>query len=120
MLQIVPVDPRHVEVALDIVIDLPAVAFIGVDDGTFVGSGGLAWGEGRCWIWFSIVDQNPKYALKILRWAERLKLKAKQLGETEVFVIRDPQFETSSRLVRLAGFEPYAVESGNEVYRCAI
>lgn len=120
MLQIVPVDPRSVEVALDIVIDLPAVAYVGVDDGALVGSGGLAWGGGRCWVWFSVINGKPSYALKIRRWVERLKRKARQLGETEVYTIRDPQFETSARLVKLSGFTFHAMELGNEVFRCEL
>lgn len=119
-LEIVPADPRMVEVVLDTVIDMPAVAFVGIDGEKFAGSGGLAWGKGRCWLWFMTVEPKPEYARPVLNMARRLLRKAKQFGESEVYTIRDPQFETSPRLLALTGFKFHAVEDGNEVFRCAI
>lgn len=119
-LRILPADPSLVEVALDLVIDMPAVAFVGQDDDELVGSGGLAWGHGRCWIWFKMLNIRPCYAVAIFRAAKRLLRKARQLGETEVFAIRDPQYETSQRLVRAVGFEFHSFEEGKEVYRCRV
>jgi hypothetical protein len=46
MLQHPPADPQRVAVALNVVIDWPAVAYVGMDDGEFVGSGGLGVGRG--------------------------------------------------------------------------
>ncbi len=117
MLTIHQVDPRSIEAALDIDIDLPAVAFVGVDDGQIVGSGGLAWGEGRCWLWFKVVEGRREYARPVLAMARRLLAKAAQLGEQAVYTIRDPQFETSPRLLRLTGFVLHAVEDGHQIYR---
>ena len=120
MLRIISADPQSVAVALDIVVDMPAVALVGIDGDVFAGSGGLAWGGGRCWVWFSVVNGKPEYARPVLRAMILLKNKARQLGETEIFTIRDPAFETSARLVRLAGFEFFAVEENQEVHRCKL
>lgn len=118
MLNILPADPHRVAVALNVVIDWPAVAFIGIDDGEFVGSGGLAWGGDRCWLWFTVLDSKPEYARPVMAMAKKLFRKAAQLGETEVFTIRDQSFATSPRLLKLTGFKFFAIESDQEVYRC--
>jgi hypothetical protein len=120
MLTIHNVDPYSVAVALDVVIDIPAVAYVGIDDDALVGSGGLAWGNERCWLWFTTLEQKREYARPVLQWARRLLKKAAQLGETWVYTIRDPQFATSSRLMKLTGFTFFAIEDGQEVYRCQV
>jgi len=120
MLTIHPADPHRVAVALNVVIDWPAVAYVGMDDGAFVGSGGLAWGSDRCWLWFSIKDSKPEYARPVLAMAKRCLRKAKQFGEEAVYTIRDPQYETSPRLMKLTGFKFFALENGLEVFRCDI
>lgn len=119
-LEILPADPQRVAVVLDVVIDWPAVAYVGIDDGQFVGSGGLAWGSDRCWLWFTVTDSKPEYARPVLQMARRCLRKAEQLGESHVYTIRDPQFATSPRLLKLTGFKFFAEESGQEVYRCDI
>lgn len=118
MLRIEPCDPRAVEVALDFVFDLPAVAVIGTDDGRVVGTGGLAWSGGRCLLWFATVDPKPKYARTVLRMAEQMKRKAKQFGETAIYAHRDPRHASSLRLLKLTGFRLHGVEDGYEVFRC--
>lgn len=118
--QLVTVDPRTVEVALDVSIDMPAVAMLGIDDGKIVGTGGLAWGKGRCWIFFTTIDPKPSYGLVALKAFRRLINRARQLGETEIYAVRDPKYATSERLCRLCGFEPFAVEDGQEVLRCKV
>jgi len=119
-MQIVPVDPRAIEVAFGVEIDMPAVAVVGIEGETVIGSGGLAWGGGKCWLWFTAPNGEKRHALAIWRAAERLKRKARQLGETEIWTIRDTQYETAKRLLEATGFEFYAVEDGNELYRCAL
>ena len=116
-LRIFPVDPASVEAALNIEIDMLAVAYAGMDGDMFAGSGGLAWGHGRCWLWFTTVDPKPSWAMAVVRMAGMMMRKARQLGETEIYTIRDPQFETSPRLLKMAGFEFFAHEKGNEVHR---
>lgn len=118
MLTIEAVDPHFVEVALNLDIDKPAVALIGMDDGRLAGTGGLAWGEGRCWLWFTTINPKPEYARPVLKAARLLLRKARQLGETAVYTARDPQYETSPRLLRLTGFKFHAVEDGRDIYRC--
>ncbi|KRB22675.1 hypothetical protein [Mesorhizobium sp. Root172] len=120
MLTIHPADPHQVAVALDVIIDWPAVAYIGIDDGALVGSGGLAWGGDRCWLWFTVLHPKPEYARPVLQMARKLLRKAKQLGEASVYTIRDQQYETSPRLLKLTGFKLHAVEQDQEVYRCDI
>lgn len=120
MLQIIPVHPRAVEVALNMEIDLPAVAFVGIDEDEIIGTGGLAWGKGRCWLWFALAKPDRKYATAIIRKCRQVLKKARQLGETEVYTIRDPEFDTSERLCRFCGFEPAGIEDGQEIYKCAV
>jgi hypothetical protein len=120
MLTIHPADPYQVAVALNVTIDWPAVAFIGIDDGALAGSGGLAWGSERCWLWFQTSLQKPEYARPVLKMAHKLLRKAEQLGETQVFTVRDKQFETSPRLLKLTGFKFYAAEHDQDIYRCEI
>ncbi len=119
MIEVFPVHPDAIAVALNITIDMPAVAYVAVEDETFIGSGGLAWGKGRCWVWFTVTGEpKPHYGLLTVLQARKMRAKAKQLGESAVYAIRDPQFETSARLMKLAGFVFHAVEDENEVFRC--
>jgi hypothetical protein len=120
MLAIHQADPSAVAVAMEVVIDMPAVAYVGIDDGELVGSGGLAWGSGRCWLWFAVTDPKPEYARPVLQMARKLLRKAEQLGEEYVYTVRDPQYATSPRLLKLTGFRFFAVESDLEVHRCHI
>lgn len=106
MLSIERADPKAVEVALAIDIDMPAVAVVGMDDGRVVGSGGLAWGGGRAWIWFKMLQSQPSYAVPIVRETKRMLRRAVQLGETAVFTPRDDAEPHSDKLLRLLGFEP--------------
>lgn len=118
MLRIIPADPRLVEVVLSVKIDMPAVAFIGLDGETFAGSGGLAWGKGRCWMWFTTSGQPQlSYAFATIRMAKVLFRKASQLGESEVYTIRDASFPNSKKLLELLRFEEVGVEDGQELWR---
>lgn len=116
-LVIIGADPSLVEVALDIEIDMPAVAFVGIDSDQFAGAGGLAWGKGRCWLWFRTTLQKREYAVPVIKQARMLLRKAMQLGETEVFTVRDPAFETSPRLLAIVGFKWFAIEDDRQIYR---
>lgn len=108
--RIVSADPRSVEIALDCVIDLPAVAVIGLDDGHPVGSGGLAWGGGKAWIWFKMVQSKPSYAVAIVRATRKMLRRAAQLGETAVFTPRDINEPMSEKLLTMLGFEFFDVQ----------
>jgi hypothetical protein len=117
MLQIHQVPPSAIEVAEGIKIDMPAVAYIGIDDGVVVGSYGLAWGQGRCWAWLRLDKPKASYGLTIARKMKDLMRKARQLGETEVFTPRDAQYPTSEKLLKTLGFRMHAIEHGIEVWR---
>lgn len=103
-------DPRSVAAALAVQIDVPAVAVVGLDEGRLVGSGGLAWGDGRCWIWFKMIETKPAYALPILRETRRMLRRAEQLGETTVWTIRDEE-PNSRKLLGHLGFEFIGIEA---------
>jgi hypothetical protein len=116
LLTIHPADPHKVAVALDVVIDWPAVAFVGVDDGELVGTGGIAWGADRCWLWLQVLQPRPWYAKPLVLAAKKMLRKAVQLGETEVFTVRDAQYASSAKLLKLVGFELSEIKDGQEVH----
>lgn len=117
-LSIVQVSPAFVEIAEGIKIDMPALAYVGIDDGEIVGSYGLAWGHGRCWIWLKLPNGKPSYARTVIKRARVLLAKARQLGETEVFTPRDAEFRTSMKLLTVLGFKHHSTtEHGIEVWR---
>jgi hypothetical protein len=116
MLEIIAVSPAFVEIAGGIKIDMPAVAYIGRVGDEIVGSGGLAWGGGRCWIWLQVAKTDPTYALPIIHKTKALLAKARQLGETEVYTPRDAQYPTSKKLLTILGFKLHAIESETEVW----
>lgn len=117
MLEIIQVSPAVVEIAEGIKIDMPALAYIGRVGDEIIGSGGLAWGNGRCWIWLHIAKSDPTYALPIVHKTKALLAKARQFGETEVYTPRDAQFSTSQKLLTVLGFRLHAIENGIEVWR---
>lgn len=117
MLQVVQVSPTTIEATDQVKIDIPAIAYVGIEDGEIVGSGGLAWGGGRCWLWLRIANSRPKYGLAVMHRAKALLAKAFQLGEREVFTPRDSDYATSEKLLTILGFRLFAVEEGVEVWR---
>ncbi|NTF54422.1 hypothetical protein G6L12_05875 [Agrobacterium rhizogenes] len=115
--EIVQVDPSTVATLESIKIDMPAVAYIVIDDGEVVGSYGLAWGAGRCWIWLRLPNGKPSYAITVMRRTKAILAKARQLGETEVFTPRDAQYRTSEKLLKVLGFRMHGIEEGLEVWK---
>ncbi len=77
-----------------------------------VAYGGLAWrfakldGSPRCDIWLDVVDRKLmgrlNRGLTLVRWAKKMLRVARQLGDREVFCIRDDE-PNSAKLLRLAG-----------------
>ncbi|MFK4060728.1 hypothetical protein [Brucella anthropi] len=116
VLRILQADPNLVQAAEGLNIDLPVLAYIGVDGDHIVGSGGLAWGQGKCWLWLTLQNGKPEYARPIVRMVDRLKRKAAQLGETEIYTPRDKQFATSERLLRFLGFELSEAHGEQEIW----
>lgn len=97
-------------------IDLPVFMTIAMRGDEYVGAGGLAWGAGRCWLFLELNEPQTDGRFLLIREAKRLKRKAAQLGETEVYVARDRSFPTSARLLKMLGFEFHAEEQGEEVH----
>jgi hypothetical protein len=116
-LEIIQVPPSTVQAMEGITIDIPALAYIGVDGGEVVGSYGLAWGGGRCWIWLNLPKGKPSYAITVMRRTKALLAKAWQLGEAEVYTPRDTEYPTSERLLTALGFKMLGIEEGIEVWR---
>lgn len=116
-LQVVQVSPTTIEVTDKVKIDIPAIAFVGIEDGEVVGSGGLAWGGGRCWIWLRVAASRRRYGLVVMHRTKALLAKAWQLGEREVFTPRDADYPTSEKLLKVLGFRFFAMENGVEVWR---
>jgi hypothetical protein len=117
MLQIIQVSPTTIEATDKVKIDIPAIAYVGIEDGEIVGSGGLAWGGGRCWLWLRISTSRRHYGLAVMHRMKALLAKAWQLGEREVFTPRDADYPTSEKLLTVLGFRLFAVEEGVEVWR---
>lgn len=118
MIAIATVDPREVVRASGLDIDLPVYARAAVEDGNLIAVWGLAWSAvpKRCWIWFHVNHPRPGIAFTVRREAAKCLRHAMQLGEAEVYSTRDAGFATSTKLMRLLGFEPFAIENGEEVW----
>lgn len=88
-------------------IDFPFIAYAGVEDGKrpkVIGIGGLAWIEGRCFLWLDLVDMKRTHPVVVVRQAKRMLDKAIQLGVSEVWARRDIE-PLSEKLLRHLGFE---------------
>ncbi|AVX04238.1 hypothetical protein MXMO3_01712 [Maritalea myrionectae] len=96
-------------------LDAPIFGYASISDGVDA-LGGLAWIEGKCWMWFSSAKPQNVSALHVVRCAKQLLRRAVQVGEMEVYTPRDAQFATSSRLLKLVGFKLAYTESGKEIY----
>lgn len=111
--------PRPMGIA-GLEIDLPVFATIGIHEGEVIGIGGLTWGGGRCFLFFHIEKQVPGAGLVAVREARRMIRKARQLGETEIWTIRDAAYDTSERLLKIVGFEPAGEDNGKEAWRLSL
>lgn len=84
----------------------PAVIFGGFEGDRLLGAGALSWVGGRCWLEFSAGAAIPcRYAVHVVRQARRMLRMARQVGETEVLVLRNDAHSTSERLLQAVGFE---------------
>lgn len=111
------VDGRTVARAVGLHVDLPVVAMVAMDGETALAAWGLAWGQGKCWMWFHIEQPKPEYRFIVMREARKMLKRAVQLGETEVFTVRDVNYPSSLKLLKILGFEPYSVEGAQEIWR---
>lgn len=110
------VDGRTVTRAVGLDIDLPVVAMVAMEGEEAIAAWGLAWRDARCWLWFHIGQSKPEYRWIVIREARKMLKRAVQLGETEVFVVRDDAYPTSGRLLKVLGFEPFGTEDGKEIH----
>jgi hypothetical protein len=121
MLRIRNASAFEIERGWNAVLDIPAYAYVGEDDGALRGAGGLAWSQNRCWLWYQVIDTDPAYALPVIRKARALMDLAASLGEEEVYVFRDEAFATSEKLLRILGFRPTGeMLDGHEVHVCRV
>jgi len=122
MIEVLSVNPRMAPNVAGLIIDMPVVCKVGIANGQVIASGGLAWGKGRCWIWFVAEDGLTKgHGMTAIRQCRKMLAKAKQLGESTVYAIRDSNFETSERLLTLAGFHKTDEQAeGQEVWACQV
>lgn len=97
-------------------IPLPVFATVGQRDGEVLGGGGLTWGNNRCWLWFHMEQPMAEARFLVVREARRMLRKAVQLGEREVYTIRDGDYPGSAKLLKIVGFQPFGMEDGHEVH----
>lgn len=99
----------------------PCLAWIGEQDGEMMGIGGLAWADGRCWLWFNSVHPGVATALNTVRMARRALETAKQFGEEAVYLTRDGSLDTSEKLVSMLDFtKTDEFVGGMEVWVCRV
>lgn len=116
--RILTVDGRGLVAASGLDVDLPVFAKAAFDGEELVACWGLAWSAEprRCWLFFHVENYRPDIGLIIRRETRRCFRHAEQLGETEVYTVRDVEFLSSIKLMRIFGFENFAVENGQEVW----
>lgn len=115
MVELHRVDGRTVTEACGLDIDLPVVAMVAMDGKIAVAAWGLAW-DGRCWLWFTMEYPKPEYRWTVIREARKMLKRAVQLGDPEVYTVRDFEAETSARLLNILGFKFHDIEKGKEIW----
>lgn len=110
-------DPTDHVRAMGLNIDIPAVGYVGTEDGEAVGCGGLAWGRGKCWMWFHVEQLQTRHARAVIRMANKMKALAMQMGDDEIYTVRDASWPTSGKLLRVLGFKFDSDYDGKELYR---
>lgn len=116
MPQLYRVDGETVTTACGLDVNLPVVAMVAMDGDRTIAAWGLAWNNGRCFLWFHIEETDPSYRWIVIREARKMLKRAVQLGETVVYTVQDEAFATSGRLLKILGFEPSSIEDGKRVY----
>lgn len=118
MLRVVPVDAAFLWQAIGMQIDMPVKAFVGIEGNRILGAGGLAWTEGKCWLFLQVFDLGHGHPVQVVRWGKRMLRQAVQLGETVVWTPRDEQYESSAKLLKMLGFKFVETDekTGKEIY----
>lgn len=119
MATIVTVNPRDIVRASGLDVDLPVYARAAIEDEELLAIWGLAWSPEprRCWIWFHIEHSDPRFARTVIREAKKTLRHAVQLGDNEVYTPRDDQYPSSTKLLKMLGFDYFAHENGVEVWK---
>lgn len=117
-LRIVRVSPKVIRDMYGPGASFPAVVHAGFLGDRFMGAGGLAWVEGRCWLWLDHVDVTTgTHAAHVVRAAQRMLRVARQMGEVAVFTPIDRRHPKAEKLLRLIGMEFHAIEGPDEIWR---
>lgn len=103
MIEARPLDDREMLRFYKVPVVSPFKGYAGRDGLRTVIVGGLTLGgDGRVW---GFIDFKPGYRLKVIfKYMMRLLEEARQDGIPEIYVSRDPSYETSERLLKRAGF----------------
>lgn len=114
--------PEIIEQYVDGGVSSPVIVYGGLEGNSVIACFGLLWSDGRCVLWFDVFTDVSAHKMAIVRWTERMKRQARQLGEKEIFVFRDDRFTTSERLLGILGFELCGCEaaSGKEIFSCPV
>lgn len=118
MIEIVRVTPEVIASIQGRDVPFPVIAYVGLEDGVFLGCGGLAWRMGRCWLWLGFTPAGNSRPNHLVRYARRMLATAWQVGETRVHVERDQAEPMSARLLSHLGFayirdEPIVHDDGS-------
>jgi len=98
-------------------IDFPLCGWgLMTDDYQLVMVGGLQWIDGRCYMWMDHVPRDgSKHVISVVRCGRHMLRRAAQLGEEEVWAIRD-DVPTSQRLLSVVGFRYHGMEDDKELW----
>jgi N-acetylglutamate synthase-like GNAT family acetyltransferase len=115
-MNLVRVAPHQLGAILKRPINFPIVAYAAMDGDKVLGAGALSWIDEQCWLEFTALNPDPKYAVHVVRQGQRLLRQAEQVGEKTVFSLRDDTEPQSARLLSMLGFERRGVYGGFEVW----
>lgn len=110
------VDGVTVARATGLDVNLPVVAMVAMEDEQAIAAWGLAWHDSRCWLWLFLENPKPEYRWIVMREARKMLKRAAQLGNSEVYTVRDFEVETSARLLTILGFRFHRIEKGKETW----
>lgn len=93
-------------------ITYPMLGYAGRRDGKVIAYGGLMWRWERCDMWLEVLDPDTASASAwdVVHWGRNMIKTAVQMGETEVYCLRDAHEPNSARLLAAVGFKPYALQ----------
>lgn len=108
MIEIVPFDRRAANVSY------PVIGYSAIEGEKLRAIWALVWVNGRCWLEFTAFDMPRYIARYVVQQARFMLRKAQQVGETEVFCLRDASKVRSAKLLSLVGFELSGMAFGTD------